>query len=152
MGGKSLKREREQSRKETDTGKPAKRRRHGDDLMLAKFYDDLAAESDETRLKATKEIVVQFLPENEPTAQALEKALNRLIRGLCSNRKAARLGFCVTLTELLRQVLGQTKKYIHDFNLDVNGIIELIVEKTKVEGNVSGKVRALACKLLYQMT
>jgi DNA polymerase phi len=143
MGSKSLKRQREPAQKEVDSAVPPKRRRQAEDIQLAKLYDELAAESDETRMRAAKQIIVSFSPENKPSAQAIEKALIRLIRGLCSTRKAARFGFCVTLTELLRLFFGQQKNAIDGLDLDVNGVIDMVVENTKVEGNVPGKVREL---------
>jgi len=147
MAAKSLKRQRDASHKEADPAAPPKRRRQ-EDIQLAKLYDGLAAESDETRLEAAKQIIVSFSPENQPTAQAVEKALNRLIRGLCSARKAARFGYCVTLTELLRLLFGQQDAPIEGLKIGINELINLVVEKTKVEGNVPGKVRARRC---YQM-
>ncbi|KAF2747190.1 hypothetical protein M011DRAFT_477634 [Sporormia fimetaria CBS 119925] len=141
MGAKSLKRVRDQVPHDSDAAGPPKKRRQGEDAQLVKLYNDLAAESEDVRHEAAKQIIVTFSPESNPSAQAVEKALNRLIRGLCSARKAARLGFCVTLTELLRSIFGQQKDSIPGLNLTIDSIIDLVVEKTKVEGNVPGKDR-----------
>jgi hypothetical protein len=143
MSGKHSKRQRDASRKDFETEKPPKRRRQDDNLKLSKLYEDLAAESDETRLEAAKQIIIKFSPENEPSAQAVETALNRLVKGLCSSRKAARVGFCITLTELLGQIFRPKENVNAYFSNDVNSIIDLVVEKTKVEGNVPGQVRLL---------
>jgi DNA polymerase phi len=144
MGKKSLKRERDIPLQNTDTEKPAKRRRqiNADDIKLSKLYDDLAAESDDIRLEAAKQIIVKFSPANQPSVEATEKVLHRLVRGLCSQRKAARFGFCVTLTELLRQFFGKDATPILGLNMDVDGVIQLVEDETKVEGNVPGQVSA----------
>lgn len=153
MGAKSLKRDREQTQQEPDVEAPPKRRREAGDTQLSKLYEELAAESDETRLEAAKQIIVKFSPENEPSAPAVEKALNRLILGLCSARKAARFGFCVTLTELLRSLFREQEDTLRALDLDLNGIISLVVDKTKVEGNVPGKVRTPAwCMTVNELT
>ncbi|KAF2271678.1 uncharacterized protein EI97DRAFT_387372 [Westerdykella ornata] len=148
MGANSLKRRRSQApTKEPEnsggagteaSGKPAKRARSSADFQLLKLYSDLAAESDETRLVAAKQIVVHFSPENQPSKESVEKALDKLIRGLCSSRKAARYGFFVTLTELLGMWFrGQG----NGLEVGVEGLIGWVVEKTKVEGNVLGQDR-----------
>ncbi|KAF2478113.1 uncharacterized protein BDR25DRAFT_207690 [Lindgomyces ingoldianus] len=143
MGKKSLKRERDNSNGGSAPSTPAKRRRqvNEDSIKTSKLYEDLAAESDEVRLGAAKQLILKFSPQNRPSSSAAGQALNRLIRGLCSQRKAARIGFCVTLTELLRQLFVQHKDSIEGLSLDVNGIIDLVEEKTKIEGNVPGQER-----------
>ncbi|KAF2876802.1 hypothetical protein BDV95DRAFT_625943 [Massariosphaeria phaeospora] len=143
MGEESLKRGRDASHRNGTPEVPAKRRRQLNeaDLKLSKLYEDLAADDDGVRLEAAKQLIVRFSPESYPTAEEVEKALNRLIRGLCSHRKAARVGFCVTLTELLRQVLGQSEQSIPDLHHDARSIIDMVEEKTKVEGNATGQQR-----------
>jgi hypothetical protein len=108
---------------------------------LAKLYSDLAAESEDIRLETARQIVLKFAPENEPSGEAVETALSRLILGLCSRNKAARLGFFVTLTELLRQLYAQPKGSIGGFNLSLHDVVSLVQEKTKAKGNISGEVQ-----------
>ena len=122
---------------------PAKRRRgiNEEQVKLAKLYDDLAAESDDVRFEAAKKLIEKFSPENSPSAGAVETVLSRLVKGLCSQRKAARVGFSLTLTELLRQIFGPNGSPIEGLNLDISSLIKLVEDKTKVEGNVSGRVR-----------
>ncbi|KAF2012208.1 hypothetical protein BU24DRAFT_352794 [Aaosphaeria arxii CBS 175.79] len=150
MADNGLKRRRDSEGADAADNKATKRRqklRHrqldGDELKLLKLYEDLAAESDNVRLEAAKQLIMRFSPDADPapSAEAVEKALNRIIRGLCSQRKAARVGFCVTLTELLRQLFGSSGKKIEGFNVDVKTLIGLVEEKTKVEGNVPGQER-----------
>ena len=142
MGSKINKRDREPGHGDTVDEAPPKRRRQLNDekLKLSKLYDDLAAESDDIRLEAAKQIIVKFSPDAEPNAKEVETVLGRLIAGLCSQRKAARVGFSLTLTELLREIFGSGKNAIDGLDLDVASIIKLVEEKTKIEGNVPGRV------------
>ena len=59
-------------------------------------YEDLAHVDQSTRLKAAHTLLTEFVPGANP--DHLQNILRRLIRGLCSGRKAARLGFSVALT------------------------------------------------------
>jgi DNA polymerase phi len=140
MGSKNRKREREPAQVDTVEEAPAKRRRqlNEEHLKLSKLYEDLAAESDEVRFEAAKQLIVKFSPESNPAAKEVETALTRLIKGLCSQRKAARVGFSLTLTELLRQIFGGVK--IEGLEHDVASIIKMVDEKTEIEGNVPGRV------------
>ncbi|CAG8921693.1 unnamed protein product [Penicillium salamii] len=83
-----------------------KRRRepHNVDVKLVELYEDLASEKDEIRLKAAQGLVSQFTPDKDPADEQIKKVLSRLFRGLCSSRKAARIGFSIALTEILTQV------------------------------------------------
>lgn len=145
MGGKSRKRARDSGKDQNNGEVPVKRQRqiNEDQLKLAKLYEDLAAESDNVRFEAAKQLIVKFSPENNPTAKDVHNALSRLIKGLCSQRKAARVGFSLTLTELLREIFGPKRNLIEGLELDVAALINLIEEKTKVEGNVPGRVSDL---------
>lgn len=142
MGSKVRKRDHESGHGESVDEAPAKRRRqlNVEHLKLSKLYEDLAAESDDVRFEAAKQIIVKFSPDAQPNAKDVESVLGRLIKGLCSQRKAARVGFSLTLTELLREIFGSGKNAIDGLNLDVASVITLVEEKTKVEGNVPGRV------------
>lgn len=145
MGNKSQKRSRESVQGDNEVEGPVKRRRqiNEEQLKLSKLYEDLAADSDDVRFDAAKQLIVKFSPESKPAAKDVENALSRLIKGLCSQRKAARVGFSLTLTELLRQIFGQRETLIEGLHHDVASLIKLVEEKTKVEGNVPGRVGAL---------
>jgi DNA polymerase phi len=150
MGSKSQKRDRENEHGDSGEDAPAKRRRQmkEDKLKLSKLYEDLAAESDDVRFEAAKQLIVRFSPVSAPAAGEIEVALDRLITGLCSQRKAARVGFSLTLTEMLRQLFGQDTSTVEDANFDVASIIKMVEEKTKVEGNVPGRVGSRSSSLL----
>lgn len=85
---------------------PRKRRRepYNVDVKLVEIYEDLASEKDEIRLKAAQGLVSQFTPDKNPADDQIKKTLQRLFRGLCSSRKAARIGFSIALTEMLTQI------------------------------------------------
>lgn len=121
--------------------KPVKRKRQANDLSMVELYNDLAAESEEIRLEAAKQLILKFSPENKPSATDVLKALNRLISGLCTHRKAARFGFCVTLTELLRLIFAPSAASIEGLDLNVDTLLKKVEKQTKPEGNVSGLVR-----------
>lgn len=149
MGEKLGKRGRESASGANEIEAPVKRRRqlNEEHLKLSKLYEDLAADSDDARFEAAKELIGKFSPQNKPAAKDVETALGRLIKGLCSQRKAARVGFSLTLTELLREIFGQNEARIEGLNLDVISLIRLVEEKTKVEGNVPGRVSTIkACE------
>ena len=110
------------------------------DAQVVEIYEDLANESEEIRLKAAQSLLSKSAYENSPSGEQLDKTLSRLIRGLCSGRKAARLGFSVALTELLIQLLGPSRRDVEGFSLSVVGLIRLLEEQTRVTGNVSGQV------------
>ncbi|KAL4985234.1 DNA polymerase phi-domain-containing protein [Aspergillus falconensis] len=84
---------------------------------LVEIYEDLASENDEVRLKAAQALVSQFTPDKSPSDEDIQKALQRLFRGLCSSRKAARIGFSIALTEVLTQVFARSS------SLDVQGVL-----------------------------
>ncbi|BCS23970.1 DNA-directed DNA polymerase POL5 [Aspergillus puulaauensis] len=73
---------------------------------LVEIYEDLASENDEVRLRAAQALVSQFTPDKNPEDEQIQKTLQRLFRGLCSSRKAARIGFSIALTEVLSQVFA----------------------------------------------
>ena len=142
MSKKGKKRGREEFQAASGSEEPVQRKRQvtSDKLQLYKLYEELASESDEIRLEAAKQLIVKFSPENQPTPNDVNEVLNRLIRGLCTQRKAARFGFCVTLTELLQQLLGSSKTPIEGLDLDIDSFLKRVERQTKVEGNVSGVV------------
>jgi DNA polymerase phi len=154
MGKKGRKRGRDEFQEGVGAEEPVKRKRQvtTEKLQLYKLYEDLAAESDEVRLEAAKQLILKFSPESEPAAADVQEVLNRLIKGLCTQRKAARFGFCVTLTELLRQLLPPSKCTIKGLDLDVYSFLKRVERQTKVEGNVAGVVRPLSGELGVLLT
>lgn len=109
------------------------------DTQLVEIYDDLANEDEEIRLKAAQSLLQKASPSAGLTSEKLNEVLRRLIRGLCSGRKAARLGFSVALTEYLIQLLGPDSSYssppttLHD-------VIKVLEKQTHIGSNVGGQV------------
>jgi DNA polymerase phi len=148
-----MSRKRRQSLVNFDTSQahstPQKRRRQytEEDSKQAELYENLASEIKDVRMKAAKDLTVKFSPENMPSAEAAQKALIRLVRGLCSNRKAARFGFFVALTEILRQLYNSGGETVSHSELGIDGVIDLVIERTQPEAKVSGQVSYLYLSL-----
>ena len=104
------------------------------DARAVEIYEDLANENEEIRLKAAEALLLKVSPETSPSSEELEKVLKRLIRGLCSGRKAARIGFSIALTELLAQ-------YSHLQRLPSSHVITVLEQQTVASGGLSGQVR-----------
>lgn len=107
------------------------------DTRLIEIYDDLANEDEEIRLKAAHALLSQFSTK-ETTIEQQKTILKRLFRGLCSGRKAARLGFSVALTEFLSQVF---LLHIDQQKIKASEIIDLLESQTAADGSMSGQVR-----------
>ncbi|KAI4249571.1 MAG: hypothetical protein L6R42_008927, partial [Xanthoria sp. 1 TBL-2021] len=107
------------------------------DTQLVEIYDDLANEDEEIRLKAASAYATKFSPNNSHSGEQLSEALRRLIRGLCSGRKAARSGFSVALTEFLIQHLGSPSSA--DGFLQISRAIDVLVKQTEITGKVAGQ-------------
>ncbi len=109
------------------------------DTQLVEIYEDLANTNDDIRLKAAKALLLRVALEADSTAQQVTEILRRLLRGLCSGRKAARLGFSVALTELLIQLFGSASRRVPGIP-SIQELIETLKEQTRTQGNVSGEV------------
>ncbi|OJK00955.1 hypothetical protein ASPACDRAFT_51746 [Aspergillus aculeatus ATCC 16872] len=116
---------------------PTKKRRREPvsvDRKQIEIYEDLASETDAVRLKAAAALVAQFTPDQNPAAEAVDRALARLFRGLCSSRKAARVGFSIALTEVLVQVYGAASG-----GKDVGAVLGVWERLTDSAGGESGQ-------------
>ncbi len=126
--------EKTQAPRETHDGSAPTRKRPKVDDQLAKIYDDLADEVQATRIKAAGDLLryIATRPKDELPA-LLDTVERRLLRGLCSGRKAARLGFYVALTELFRLKLAVPKSVVLLPTLDH------IVKLTEADEGASGQ-------------
>lgn len=105
------------------------------------IYEDLAHENEEIRLKAAQALLSSVAPEQNPTKEELEKIFKRLFRGLCSGRKAARLGFSVALTELLVQYTYTVSQDLASKStVHITEVLQTLVDQTRISGHVSGQV------------
>ncbi len=116
-----------------------KRAREGKatDTQLIEIYEDLANESEEIRLKAAHTLLTKFSDPTKTTLEQHKVIVGRLFRGLCSGRKAARLGFSIALTELLSQVF---QPYLENKEVGALDIINNLESQTAPEGGTSGQV------------
>lgn len=109
------------------------------DTQLIEIYEDLANIDENIRLKAAQALLTNFVANGKSTGEQLNEIVRRLFRGLCSGRKAARLGFSVVLTELLREILGSSGKG-RAGGPKVLELVGILKEQSQLSSNVSGQV------------
>jgi len=137
----SKKRKLEASEAARETAHKKSRHYSEQDRKLASLYDNLADELNDVRIKAAKDLLLELQPQKiSGRGNLMETVMKRLIRGLCSGRKAARFGFFIALTELLRTLYGEDSKYGEDKIPPFEKIPELIENLTQPESNVAGQV------------
>lgn len=103
------------------------RERSTADSERAEIFEDLAQEDKEIRVKAGTRLLKRL--QDARTDGELDIFIRRLFRGLCSSRKAARLGFGAALTEVLSQY-AESK---------VSTILRLWLELTDTTGQMDGQ-------------
>ena len=124
------------------------RERPATEVELVEIYEDLANIDESVRLKAAQALLSKYVAKGA-TGDQLSEILRRLIRGLCSGRKAARLGFSIALTELLVEIWGPKAHKVPGFQ-SITDLIESLLGQTRVSGNVSGQVCSLK-EWLYEL-
>lgn len=138
MGG--VKRAHESDVAATTEGVHPSRKRRLDyteaDAQLAKIYNDLADDVQAVRIKAAGEVIRNLSVKSDHQIERIEKAITRLIRGLCSGRKAARLGFSIALAEVLRLALE-----LKDSSITLGKLTSKIPELTAVQPHAGGQER-----------
>ncbi|KAK5124390.1 hypothetical protein LTR85_001607 [Meristemomyces frigidus] len=108
------------------------------DAQLAKTYNDLADEVPAVRLKAAGTLLKRLSARSPSQVGSIDEALIRLVKGLCSGRKAARLGFSVALSEVLRLAFELAYEHAAE-ELRLEAVTRKIVRLTEPEGRVSGQ-------------
>ena len=119
-------------------GRKRRREPYNVDVKLVEIYEDLASEKDEIRLRAAQGLVSQFTPDKNPTDEQIKKTLQRLFRGLCSSRKAARIGFSIALTEILTQIFSEARE---SSEFGIADALNLWESQTDSTGSETGQVR-----------
>ncbi|KAJ5160795.1 uncharacterized protein N7482_007799 [Penicillium canariense] len=121
-----------------DRAPPRKRRRepYNVDVKLVEIYEDLASEKDEIRLRAAQGLVSQFTPDKEPADDQIKKTLQRLFRGLCSSRKAARIGFSIALTEILTQIFSGSRE---SAEFGISDVLKIWESQSSSSGSETGQ-------------
>ena len=107
----------------------------------AEIFEDLAHEHEEVRLQATKRLLLSISDDKNSSRSDVETIVKRLIRGLCSARKAARIGFAIALTELLVRLWGPDATQGEKLQLSVSDILTIVEEQTEIAGNATTAVR-----------
>ena len=115
------------------------------DAQLVEVYEDLANEDQDIRLRAAHTLLSKFASSEPGSPQKIQTIVRRLFRGLCSSRKAARLGFSVALTEFLAQIFSYPEKQI---GLSRGEALEILDKQTVSDGSTTGQV----CDLMYGLT
>lgn len=96
------------------------------DQAILQLFWTLAEGNDTERVQAAKKLLQRLTDDKikkpDVAKTELNYCLQRLVRGLASNRKFARVGYAVALTKLLREVPG----------IKVDNILDLITEQLKV--------------------
>jgi DNA polymerase phi len=110
------------------------------DTELVEIYEDLANDNEEIRLRATHALLKKASPESGLSPGQLQEILRRLIRGLCSGRKGARLGFSIALTELQSQLFDANSR--NALSMSTADFIHLLKKETEAGGSISGQVSA----------
>ena len=111
-------------------------KRSDDDDELARLYNDLADDVQIVRIKAAGELLKFIASDSQQRGERLGSAQQRLIRGLCSGRKAARLGFSIALTELFRLSFSASGD-----GPQIRQILSDIDRLTTPEGKIGGQER-----------
>lgn len=109
-----------------------------EDAHLAEIYNDLADEVKSTRIEAAKDLIKKLSDDSPINLVKLRTAEVRLIKGLCSGRKAARLGFSIALTELFRLKFN-SETIAETDNSSLVSTVDTIVNLTKPQGNASAQ-------------
>ncbi|TQS35944.1 hypothetical protein Golomagni_03620 [Golovinomyces magnicellulatus] len=125
----------------------------GDELKReVELYERLASEDEAQRINAANSIFAGLFEGDGASESTLLRHLERrLLRGLASGRKGARIGFGIVLTEVLSHLYGEQKlaqtKYA---NLQFERVFLLLKEKMKPEGDLSGQeIKDHALGLLF---
>ena len=110
------------------------------DVRLVEIYEDLAHVDEEIRLLAAHRLLSEIVQEDASLGDRAQIILKRLFRGLCSSRKAARLGFSVALTEFLSQIF-LNPAITTKAGLSLHDVLQTFHKETAGEGSMSGQVQ-----------
>ena len=119
-----------------------KRKRDLDEssLSLVDVYNNLSDENAAIRSEAAQALLTKFSDASTTSPDQISTAAKRLLRGLCSGRKAARPGFAVVLTEFLAQVFAFPEAAR---SISANQIVDLLHSLTAPSESVSRQVSRL---------
>ena len=113
------------------------------DVQKVEIYEDLSNIDEKVRLSAAQALLTKFVIGGISTGLELNAIVRRLLRGLCSGRKAARLGFSVALTESLYEIYGHQRNIVAGVQ-NVADLLETLIAQSSAIGSLSGQVRKIA--------
>lgn len=122
------------------------KRRHDDSSAretLTEIYDDLANLNESIRLKAVHSLITIFVASSHVNVGQLNEIFTRLVRGLCSGRKAARIGFSVALTSFLSELPRQKSFHGIESFLNSTNLIRILKNHTDLSKATSVPVSRL---------
>ena len=118
---------------------------------LIEIYDDLANLNEGIRLKAVHSLITIFVCSPQANVGQLNEIFTRLVRGLCSGRKAARIGFSVALTSFLSELPRENSIHALESFLKSANLLRLLKAHTDLAKATSVHVSrqpptTLACR------
>ncbi|KAK4574178.1 DNA-directed DNA polymerase [Recurvomyces mirabilis] len=125
---------------EIDDVHPSRKRRlefSKTDAKLAKIYGELAEHDSKLRLQAAIELLETIKSTSSQQDELITRVLERLIKGLCSSNKAARLGFSVALSEVVRLALDRASAGAPT-PVDLTSLTARCIELTQLDLKASG--------------
>ena len=105
-------------------------------VQLVEIFEDLASENTDVRVEAARLLLARENLSNEDVLSTFR----RLVRGLCSGRKAARPGFSMALTEFLVKYASGQSSSPDGQSLHHEEILKMIREQTQPSGDATGQV------------
>ena len=105
-------------------------------VQLVEIFEDLASENNDVRVKAAR----LLLARDSTSHDDVLSTFRRLVRGLCSGRKAARPGFSMALTEFLVKYASGQSPSPDGQSLHHEEILQMIRKQIQLSGDATGQV------------
>ncbi|KAI9838516.1 MAG: DNA-directed DNA polymerase [Sclerophora amabilis] len=97
-------------------------------ILIRPYFEDLANDEETRRLEASYKILSNL---EDADRETIWRALERLIRGLASGRKSARIGFSITLAELLSRICGLENEFPSTTRISLSEVLEVLKSRTQ---------------------
>lgn len=140
MAKKKRQRDAEAENCHLEAQSPTKKRlkRTDEDDLLARIYEQLADDLPTVRIKAAGDLLRYVTVNTQQQNDLLDRVQSRLVRGLCSGRKVARLGFSIALTEIFCRRFDSTSS-LPDSTVSLEATISNVDDLTTPNGKVGGQ-------------
>ena len=106
---------------------------------LIEVYEDLASIDENVRIKAAHTLLTKHVNGGLVSGHDIDQIIDRLVRGLCSGRKAARVGFAIALTETLTSIVTKPNEERNHLP-DVASLLYTLREQTVASSRPSNQV------------